>query len=87
MVTGIQMVMVSVSHARDKIKWGIWTGNWQDINNGVGKGRGGSRDELGIVIRQSAELFASPWQESCQSAVRVVRDTDHVPLGPHLQTN
>lgn len=45
------------------------------------------RDELSVVIGELAELFASPGQESCQSAVRVVRDADHVPVGPHLQTD
>lgn len=50
---------------------------------------GGSdwHDELGVVVGERVELFASPGQERCQSAVRVVRDADHVPVGPHLQTD
>lgn len=50
---------------------------------------GGSdwHDELSIVVGERVELFASPGQERCQSAVRVVRDADHVPVGPYLQTD
>lgn len=90
MATGIQMVTVTVSHSKDKnhviqLLCGIET--WQGINIRASKGRGRSRDELGIVVRQSAQLFASPWQERRQSAVWVVWDADHVPIGPHLQTD
>ena len=50
-------------------------------------GPGHSRDELGVVVGQGAELLASPGQESCQHAVGVVRHGDLVPVRPHLQTD
>ena len=54
---------------------------------GVRGGRGLSRDELGVVVGQQAELLAPPGQEGSQGAVGVVRHGGLVPVRPHLQTD
>lgn len=57
------METVTVSHSTDRnqmVHLVCGTGTGEDIQTRANKRRGRSRDELGVVVRQSAELFASP---------------------------
>lgn len=64
MITGTQMATVTVSHSKDRKQVvqvvACGTGTGEDVQNRATERRGRSRDQLGIVVRQSAELFASP---------------------------